>query len=228
MWTLRLFVVSVALLALSCGRPAPKPDVQISEAAASPQKSAIEVLSSAARKGDQEALGQLRILAEGGVAEAQITLASAHANVPELRDHSESARWYLAAALQGLPIAQASIGGCYAHGRGVEKDLEKAVFWLKLSADQGQWLGLAMLGDLYRGERRGDAGDFVQAYRWYTVGAKVLTEMGRDDILETMLARRSTVVGQMTAEQIAEAEGLAADWVRQDWSELESRLEELG
>jgi TPR repeat protein len=160
------------------------------------------------------------------LAEAQLMLASTYANVPELRDPAESAKWYMAAAVQGLPIAQGSIGHCYASGRGVEKDLEKARFWLQLAADQGQWLGAGTLGDLYRGDRRGEPGDYVQAYRWYTVGARVLAEAGRKDILESMFARRSQIAERMRMEQIAEAEALAAQWVRRDWSELESRLEQ--
>jgi hypothetical protein len=53
------------------------------------------------------------------------------------RDDAEAARWYRLAAEQGQPMAQASLGGCYLNGRGVEKDLVAAHAWLTRSAAGG-------------------------------------------------------------------------------------------
>jgi len=220
MRSLRLSVVSTTLVALLGGPAAPAQDNRAFDAEA-------YELSRAIQDGDREALSRLQELAESGRAHAQLMLAASYANVMELRDHSESAKWYLAAAVQGQPTAQASIGFSYAHGNGIEKDIGKAIFWLQMAADQGHWLGAGSLGDLYRGERREEPGDLVQAYRWYTVGARILREAGRQDILETMLERRAFIAKSMTMTQIAESESLAAQWVRRDWSELESRLEQL-
>ena len=216
-----LLLVFFLLVGLSCGVPTAQTEAE-------PATSQANTLANAARDGDVEALDQLRTLAEGGAADAQVRLASIYANNAELRDYTESAKWYLAAALQGNAVAQVSIGGAYADGRGVEQDLENAEFWLRIAADQGHWLGSGLLGDLHRGSHPSRPGDFVQAYRWYTVGAMILAEIGREDILEGMLMRRSRIAERMTPEEIAEAEELAAGWVRKEWSELESRLGELG
>lgn len=44
---------------------------------------------------------------------------------------------YLDAARQENPTAQHLIADCYAEGKGVEKDIEQAIYWYKLSAEQG-------------------------------------------------------------------------------------------
>ncbi len=212
--------VFVIIFALFCSGLAPAQSVPISEAE-------IRALSAAVHEGDQDELDQMRALAESGESYAQLALGAAYANEPNMRDFAESAKWSLAAARQGSSIAQVNIGDAYAHGRGVEQDREKAIFWLQMAADQGEWMGAGSLGDLYRGDRRDAPGDFVHAYQWYTVGARILAEAGRPEIRKTMLERRGLIARSMTMPQIAEAEGLAAQWVRREWRDLEPRLGEL-
>ena len=44
---------------------------------------------------------------------------------------------HLALAKQGYPLAECQIGYFYYDGLGVEKDLEKAVYWTRRAADHG-------------------------------------------------------------------------------------------
>ena len=44
-------------------------------------------------------------------------------------DPQMAVKWYTKAALQGHENAQYNLGVCYAKGRGVEQDDEKAVEW---------------------------------------------------------------------------------------------------
>ena len=52
------------------------------------------------------------------------------------RDLATAAEWFQKAATQGLPGAQALLGGMYARGEGVERDMKQAVVWLRKAASQ--------------------------------------------------------------------------------------------
>jgi|GEM_PF-5508552 len=225
MWRRKVGAVAAMACALACGGGPVAPDTASDKTA--DQRSEVQRLRDAVHEAD-EALIQLRTLAEAGDAEAQLSLASSYANVRALRNEVESARWYLAAARQGLAVAQASIGNAYLLGSGVEKNVDKGLFWLRLGADQGMWLAAGSLGNHYRGERWDEPGDFVQAYRWYSVGLTIAERNERETIIEILRKRRDQIAGRMSAEEIAEGERLAAEWVQRDWSELQSRLDELG
>ena len=47
-----------------------------------------------------------------------------------------AAEWFQKAATQGLPGAQALLGGMYARGEKVERDMKQAVVWLRKAASQ--------------------------------------------------------------------------------------------
>ena len=48
---------------------------------------------------------------------------------------------YLALAKQGYPLAECQVGYFYLEGQGVEKDLEKALYWTEQAAIHGDWDG---------------------------------------------------------------------------------------
>jgi TPR repeat protein len=48
-----------------------------------------------------------------------------------------AAKWYRAAAEQGLAAAQSALGDSYRLGQGVEKDMAEAVKWQGKAAEQG-------------------------------------------------------------------------------------------
>jgi TPR repeat protein len=50
------------------------------------------------------------------------------------QDDREAAKWYKLAAAQGNASAQTKLGGMYASGTGVSRDLVRAHMWLSLAA----------------------------------------------------------------------------------------------
>ena len=67
-------------------------------------------------------------------------------------------------------MAQCDLGNCYKHGRGVEKNLEKAVEWYRKSAEQGYDRGQFALAGCYEyGE--GVPQDKEKALQWYKKAA---------------------------------------------------------
>lgn len=78
---------------------------------------------------------------------------------------------YLPLAEQGYPLAECQIGYCYTEGIGVEKDLEKAVYWTRRAAEHGDWDGQFNLGSFYE-EGLGVERDMKQAKHWYQEAAR--------------------------------------------------------
>jgi TPR repeat protein len=111
-------------------------------------------------------------------------------------------------AEQGYASAQANLGNMYANGRGVPQDDAEAVKWYSKAAEQGVAQAQFNLGVMYaRGE--GVPRDYVLAYMWFTLAAARLSEM---DKREKVIAARDHVAAEMTPEEIAEAQALAAEW----------------
>ena len=73
-------------------------------------------------------------LAEQGNPLAQWNLASLY---DQMDNQQKATHWYQVRAEKGDPLAQMILGTRYYHGQGVEKELEKARFWLKKACDQG-------------------------------------------------------------------------------------------
>lgn len=93
----------------------------------------------------------------------------------------------------------------------VSRPSGKSLTWLCLAANQGYAPAQEEFGDLHAGVYGGDwsdAGfaepDRVRAHMWYSLAASSGHRRARFS--------RNTVANQMTPEQIAEAERLAADW----------------
>ena len=80
----------------------------------------------------------LRERAEKGDPEAQFNLAKNYeAGRGGLkRDYAEAQRWYLRAAEQGDPFAQASLGILFRFGKGVAQDYATAYKWFYLAASR--------------------------------------------------------------------------------------------
>ena len=107
-------------------------------------------------------------------------------------------------AEQGYAIAQSNLGYMYDNGHGVAQDYTKAVFWYGLAAGQGDTFAQYSLG-LYYGGGGGVPQDNVLAYMWLSIAAA----NGQDGADQD----RGFVAGFMTADQIAEAERLADEWL---------------
>ena len=77
---------------------------------------------------------------------------------------------HLALAEQGYPLAECQIGYFYYDGLGVEKDLEKAVYWTRRAADHGDRDGQCNLAWFYE-DAIGVERDMEQSIFWYRKAA---------------------------------------------------------
>ncbi len=77
---------------------------------------------------------------------------------------------HLELAQQGYPLAECQVGYFYYDGLGVEKDLEKAVYWTRRAADHGDRDGQCNLAWFHE-DGIGVAQDLEQAAFWYRKAA---------------------------------------------------------
>ena len=159
----------------------------------------------------EKALEIVRPLAEGGDARAQSLFARMYYRGRAVRqDHMEALKWFRRAAEQGDAVAQFNLGVMYSEGDSVPQDKAAAEKWYRLAADQGNPQAQYNLGLWYAQGESGTA-DKVRAYMWFNLAAAGFpTSDARDRSLAT--ANRDAVAGNMTGEQIAEAQRLARDW----------------
>ena len=112
-------------------------------------------------------------------------------------------KWYRLAADQGNASAQFNLGVMYAKGEGVPQDYAEAVKWFRLAADQGDAMAQFNLGVMYA-KGQGVPQDYVLAHMWFNLSAA----QGDEDAVKN----RDIAAGQMTPDQLAEAQRLAREW----------------
>ena len=92
---------------------------------------------------------------------------------------SSEALEYLKKAQQGDPEAQFNLGRCYANGRGVKQDWQKAVEWYAKAAEQGDAVAQCNLGICYA-NGQGVKQDRQKAIEWYTKAAQQGDEYAKE------------------------------------------------
>jgi len=99
----------------------------------------------------REEFASLKITAENGAPEMQCAVGDICADDTraELFNVAEAAYWYEKAALQGHTRAQWLLGASYAQGIGVDRDAEKAEYWLLKSAQSGDADGQYTMAGYY-------------------------------------------------------------------------------
>ncbi len=124
------------------------------------------------------------------------------------QDDREAATWFRRAADKGDPTAQFFLGGMYSEGRGVPQDFKESSKWYERAAVQGDGQAQYNLGLAYaRGE--GVTQDVVKAHMWFNLSAARLTDpRGR----AAATKNRDQVAGEMSSDQLAQAQKLARDW----------------
>jgi TPR repeat protein len=161
------------------------------------------------KQDDTEAVKWYRKAAEQGHARAQNNLGWMYAHgegVPQ--DYAEAARWSRKAAEQGHPGAQNRLGIMYDNGQGVPQDDAEAVKWYRRAAEQGSADAQHNLGTMYEAGE-GVTKDLVSAYLWFDLAARAYPAgKDRDDAIK----HRDGVAAKMTADQVAKAKTLAAEW----------------
>lgn len=103
-------------------------------------------------------------------------------------------------AERGDPLAERLVGDMYRTGRGVAQDFRKMADWYRKAATQGQVDVQAYLSMMYINGSLGVPRDYVLAYMWADLAA---ASRPADALL------RDAVAGEMTQDQIAEAQRLA-------------------
>ena len=155
------------------------------------------------------ALKEWRPLAEQGHAEAQFHLAALYEEGWGVApDYAEAAKWYRLAADQGHAGAQLYLGFCYRNGWLVPQDRAEAAKWYRRAAEQGDDIAPLHLAAMY-GHGEGVTRDYVQAHMWSIIASSRLSP-GEDR--DGAVRNRYIVEGEMTPEQIAEAQRLASEW----------------
>ncbi|MEH6648337.1 tetratricopeptide repeat protein [Sulfitobacter sp.] len=147
------------------------------------------------------ALREWRPLAEQGDSDAQYNLGVMYKygrGVTE--DDAEAVKWYRKAAEQGYTHAQFNLGGMYFNGEGVTQDYAEAVKWGHKAAEQGYAKAQTSLGMMYF-SGKGVIQDNVYAHMWFNIAAS----LGDDDAPKY----RDRVAGEMTSEDISQAQKLA-------------------
>ena len=83
-------------------------------------------------------------------------------------DQSKAAYWYLQSANQGLVQAMCNIGIAYMYGRGVIKNEETGLKWIKQAANSNDAFSQRLLGDLYSTGVQKEIGshEVVTGYYW--------------------------------------------------------------
>ena len=90
---------------------------------------------------------------------------------PVKKDHKVAVRWYTICAEQDDVSAQNTIGFMYMMGKGVTKDRDLALYWLKKAAESGSSEAMYHIGDMYENSQCFMEQDMKEAVRWYTMSA---------------------------------------------------------
>lgn len=115
------------------------------------------------------------------------------------KDYVEAVKWFRMAANQNNANAQASLGGCYAEGKGVAKDEVEAAKWYRMAAEQNNADGEQLLAFCYYfGE--GVAKDDVEAYKWFLLAA------AQGEMHPSSRTGMTKLEESMSPEQIAEGQ----------------------
>jgi uncharacterized protein len=123
-------------------------------------------------------------------------------------DYAKAMAEFKPLAEQGDARAQYFVGFLYRYGYGVTADRAESGKWFRLAAEQGDSRSLFYLGKMYE-SGEGVERDPVAAYMWLSLSAKLAPNARdaaytREDIKK--LERK------MSAEQIAKAKEMAAQW----------------
>ncbi len=112
-------------------------------------------------------LAQLTALASKGDARSQTALAFSY--LDDRRDHASALRWGLAAAKQGVPMAQYLVATLYQDG--ADADPHQAFAWFEAAALRGNVKAMHDLAIAYA-EGQGTARDPARAAAWFNRAAK--------------------------------------------------------
>ena len=121
-------------------------------------------------------------------------------------------------AEQGNAEAQYGLGVLYIEGQDVPQDRAEGLKWYRLAAEQGHVAGQFSLGMCYY-SGQGVPQDYIQTHMWFNLAA---SRAGGADV-KSIAKARDDLAGEMTRQQIAEAQRLAREWKPKTWDELKDQ-----
>ncbi|PAW91572.1 MAG: hypothetical protein B9S33_00300 [Pedosphaera sp. Tous-C6FEB] len=156
------------------------------------------VADGAIQAGDwRKAFKYMRKLAVKGDARAQANLGRMYSDGNGIeKDQAEAVKWWRKAADKDEDRAQFELGRAYFAGAGVDKDYAEAAKWYRKAANQDLPGAQNNLGFMYF-EGKGVERDYGEAYAWLNLAARADRNSA---------ANRDAVEGQMTPQQVAEAQ----------------------
>jgi hypothetical protein len=111
--------------------------------------------------------------------------------------------------IDGYPPAQNNLGTLYAFGAGVPKNLEEAVRWYRLAAEQGSSSARANLAREFT-DGSGEHPDYGAAYFWALLAQSNQSDIAGSRVEEVIRNARSRI----SAEEAAALEAKVDDWRR--------------
>jgi len=149
--------------------------------------------------GQSARVNELKKKAEGGDPEAQFYLAMMYDRGDEVpKSYTESGRWYLKAAQQGVAEAQFQLAvRYYEHGKKAKENYVTAFQWFFKAANQGIAEAQYNVAAMYQ-LGRGVATNRIEAYKWYLIAAAQKYDKGS--------AAAENLASILSRQEIAEAE----------------------
>jgi uncharacterized protein len=138
-------------------------------------------------------------------------------------DYAKALKLARPLAEEGNAKGESILGFAYYRGRGVPQNDAEAANWFKRAAEQGDAPSRFTLGVMY-GEGRGVPQDFAEAARWYRRAAEQGDAQAQYNLAAARfpatdtrnrtaaVKNRDTVAGEMSSEQLAEAQKRAREW----------------
>lgn len=121
----------------------------------------------------------------------------------EKHDYATAIRTWRTLAEKGDAASQTALGSLHYMGRGVPHDHAEALRLYRLAAETGYPTAMFNLG-LFYFDPHGEP-NFVKAHKWFNLAA--------DKGMQEASWRLGRVADMMTAEQIAEAQRMAREWM---------------
>lgn len=130
----------------------------------------------------------------------------------EAEDYALALSKFHEAAEAGIAYAQNNLGVMYQNGQGVPQNHTEAVKWYRMAAEQGAAEAQSNLGFMYS-NGQGVPQNHVMAYVWESVAAA----QGN----ETAKKNRDISVKQLTPEQIARGQEIAARCFKSEYNDCD-------
>lgn len=133
------------------------------------------------------------------------------------KDTATGIQWLVRSSDEGNPFAAFQLGRAFQEGLGVKKDLKTALAYYRLSAQRNYLGAYIRIGDMLR---RGAGGkdDLAESYANYIIAreAAILRDtIDSEEELAEAQARIAEITAEMTTDQTAAGEKIAADWIAQ-------------